>query len=50
MTSKECYVYITLSNQYEQVTAGKFVLETDTAKKAREKLEKKHSELMIKNT
>ena len=30
MTSRECYVYITLPNQYEQVTAGKFVLETNT--------------------
>jgi len=27
MTSKECFVYITLPNQTEQVTAGKFVLE-----------------------
>jgi len=29
MTSRECYVYITLPNQYEQVTAGKFVLDTN---------------------
>jgi serine/threonine-protein kinase HipA len=29
MTSKECYVYITLPNQYEQVTAGKFVLDSN---------------------
>lgn len=30
MTSRECFVYITLPNQYEQVTAGKFVLDTNT--------------------
>ena len=29
MISKECYVYISLPEQYEPVTAGKFVLETD---------------------
>ncbi|MBR1735229.1 MAG: hypothetical protein IJ730_07315 [Alphaproteobacteria bacterium] len=29
MISKECYVYISLPEQYESVTAGKFVLETD---------------------
>ena len=29
MISKECYVYIALPNQYEQITAGKFVLETN---------------------
>lgn len=29
MISKECYVYISLPSQYEPVTAGKFVLETD---------------------
>ena len=29
MTSRECYVYITLPGQTEQITAGKFVLETD---------------------
>lgn len=28
MTSRECYVYITLPGQTDQVTAGKFVLET----------------------
>ncbi|MBQ8672260.1 MAG: hypothetical protein IJ525_07055 [Alphaproteobacteria bacterium] len=30
MAFRECYVYIMLPNQYEQVTAGKFVLETNT--------------------
>ena len=30
MISRECYVYITLPGQTEQVTAGKFVLETST--------------------
>jgi hypothetical protein len=30
MTSRECYVYITLPNQYDQVTAGKFVIGTNT--------------------
>lgn len=30
MTSRECYVYITLPGQTDQVTAGKFVLETGT--------------------
>ena len=29
MTSRECYVYITLPGQTEQITAGKFVLEAD---------------------
>lgn len=30
MISKECFVYITLPGEYEQVTAGKFVLETNS--------------------
>lgn len=30
MTSRECYVDITLPKQYDQVTAGKFVIGTNT--------------------
>jgi serine/threonine-protein kinase HipA len=29
MTSKECFVYITLPNQTKPVTAGKYVLDMD---------------------